>query len=272
MSGIGFYLILAYFCTVYRLTVTFEQLSKYSNIYRAGRAGREGTHATGTGQAPASPNSLRCQLRARCTEVQVWRCRCGGAAVKVQAWRYRYRGTGVEVQVVLREFPSRGDTSHCRTDRLCHPAQCLHCLLEVRLLLLQSRGLQQCWRDEDDEVGEQSKAPGRVGGCWVSQEGLQASTQAQTEQQDQRWWGGRMNVKEPLVYDHGEVPNQTMGHCMEICTRKSCRRSTEHLGFSAYRGVWFIRQDHAIPSLLHNFSLGKTKCRFHCINSNGCIT
>lgn len=96
--------------------------------------------------------------------------------------------------------------------------------------------------------------------------------QAQTEQQDQRWQGERMNVKEPLVHDHGEVPNQTMGHCMEICTRKSCRRSTEHLGFSAYRGVWIIRQDHAIPSVLHIFSLGKTKCRFHCINSNGCIT
>lgn len=81
-----------------------------------------------------------------------------------------------------------------------------------------------------------------------------------------------MNVKEPLVHDHGEVPNQTMGHCVEICTRKSCRRSTEHLGFSAYRGVWIIREDHAMPSLLHFFSLGKTKCRFHCINSNGCIT
>lgn len=30
-----------------------------------------------------------------------------------------------------------------------------------------------------------------------------------------------MNVKEPLVHDHGEVPNQTMGHCVEICTRKT---------------------------------------------------
>lgn len=178
LSGIGFYLILAYLCTVYRLTVTFEQLSKYSNIYRAGRAGCEGTRAMGTGQAPAGPNGPQCQLCARCTEVQVWRCRYGGAAVKVQAWRYRYRGTGVHVQVVLCEceLPSRGDTSHCRTDGLCHPAQHLHCLLEVRLLLLQSWGPQQCWREEEDEVGGQSKAPGRVGGRWVSQEGLQASS------------------------------------------------------------------------------------------------
>lgn len=178
LSGIGFYLILAYLCTVYRLTVTFEQLSKYSNIYRAGRAGCEGTRAMGTGQAPAGPNGPQCQLCARCTEVQVWRCRYGGAAVKVQAWRYRYRGTGVHVQAVLCEceLPSRGDTSHCRTDGLCHPAQHLHCLLQVRLLLLQSWGPQQRWREEEDEVGGQSKAPGRVGGRWVSQEGLQASS------------------------------------------------------------------------------------------------
>lgn len=46
----------------------------------------------------------------------------------------------------------------------------------------------------------------------------------------------------------------------------------EKHGSSAYRGVWIIRQDHAISSLLHIFSLGKMKCRFLCINSNGCIT
>lgn len=72
----GFYLIVAYFCTVYRLTVTFEQLSKYSNIYRAGR---EGTRGTGTAQAGS-----------------VWGASsepgAQGCSVKVQAWRYR--GTG----------------------------------------------------------------------------------------------------------------------------------------------------------------------------------
>lgn len=84
LSGIGFYLIFAYFCIVYRLTVTGEQLSKYSNIYRAGRAGREGTRVTGTGQAPAGPKGLWCQLCARCTGGQLWKYKHGGTEVQVQ--------------------------------------------------------------------------------------------------------------------------------------------------------------------------------------------
>lgn len=76
----GFYLIVAYFCTVYRLTVTFEQLSKYSNIYRAGR---EGTRGTGTAQA-GSVWGVRSEPGAQ------------GCSVKAQAWRYR--GTGGNVQ------------------------------------------------------------------------------------------------------------------------------------------------------------------------------
>lgn len=69
----------------------------------------------------------------------------------------RYRGTGVDVQAVLHtwKLPSRGDTSHGRTDGFCHPGQCLHCLLEVRLLLLQSWGPQQCWRHEGDKAKPQ---------------------------------------------------------------------------------------------------------------------
>lgn len=98
MSGIGFYLILAYFCTVYRLTVTFEQLSKYSNIYRAGRAGCEETRAMGTGQAPAGPSTLRCELRARCrgagVEVHIWGCSCKSTSMEVQVQRYRCACTG----------------------------------------------------------------------------------------------------------------------------------------------------------------------------------
>lgn len=98
LSGIGFYLILAYFCTVYRLTVTFEQLSKYSNIYRAGRAGCEERRAMGTGQAPAGPSTLRCELRARCrgagVEVHIWGGSCESTSMEVQVQRYRCACTG----------------------------------------------------------------------------------------------------------------------------------------------------------------------------------
>lgn len=159
------YLIFAYFCTVYRLTVTFGQLSKYSNIYRAGSAGREGTGATGTGQAPAAPKGLPRVLCARCTGVQLWRCRYGGAAVEVQAWSYR--GAGVNVQAgCTRAMAGRtGSAAPLSASAAFWQSGCFSC----RARVCSSAGEMRIMK------GGQSKASGRVGGSWVSQEGLQAS-------------------------------------------------------------------------------------------------
>lgn len=110
----------------------------------------------------------------------------------------------MDVQAVLHswELPSRGDTSHSRTDGFCHPGQCLHCLLEVRLLLLHSWGPQQCWRDEEDEGGtKQSPRDGK----WLLGEsgGLAGSLPRHRAAGSEI--AGRMNVRR---HEH-----MTMGKC-----------------------------------------------------------
>lgn len=84
-------------------------------------------------------------------EVQRYRCECTGSLV----------------------LPRRGDTIAGLPGSATLLS--LHCLLEVRMLLLHSWGLLQCWRDEEDEGGDKAKPQAGVGSCWVSQEGLQAS-------------------------------------------------------------------------------------------------
>lgn len=90
---------------------------------------------------------------------QLGRGRYGGSCGSTSTEGQRDRGTG---SLAHGELPSRGDTRLCRTDGSCQPGQCPHCLLQVRLLLLQSWGPQQRCRDEEDEEGDkQSPRQGR---------------------------------------------------------------------------------------------------------------
>lgn len=141
------YLILAYFCTVYRLTVTSEQLSKYSSIYRAGRAG-PGDGEMGRGRAPAGPRG--CHGSSGCCQgwrgrygVQLWKDKHGGAEV----WMCRQPGTRVS-------SPAQGTRA---TAALTGPASLLRASTAARLLLLQSWGPQQRCREEEDEGRGQAK-------------------------------------------------------------------------------------------------------------------
>lgn len=136
------YLIFSLF--LYSLQVNsyfFEQLSKYSNIYRAGRAGREGTRAMGRGDRhQLVPRACHVSsVPAAAVEVQI----CERTSLELQRCSCECTGS-------LCELPSRH--TDCSTDGVCQPGQCLHCLLQVRLLL-QSSGLQRCWREEEDEGG-----------------------------------------------------------------------------------------------------------------------
>lgn len=151
------------------------------------------------------------------------------------------------------ELPSRGDTSHCSTDGSCQPAQGLHCLLQA--------GCSSCRAGVHSSAAERRKMKGgheqspRQGRWLLGEAGGLAESSPRHRAGGSEIAGGRVKAGDISTWPW-EMPNQTTGHCMEICTRKSCRRSTEHLGFSAYRGIWSIRQDHAILSLLHIFSVG----------------
>lgn len=189
------YLTLAYFCTVYRLTVTFEQLSKYSNIYRAGRAGREGTRARGRGRAPAGPRACAQRTGCSCGGAQMG-CSCDSPGAEVQLWMYRQsRARGSSPAGETRATAGlTGSATLVSASTAFWKSGCFSCTAGVRSSAGEMRKME----------GEQSKAPGRVSGCWVSQEGLQALCPG-TEQQDQRWQGGRMNVRR---HEH-----MTMGKC-----------------------------------------------------------
>lgn len=104
------------FCTVYMLTVTFQHLSKYSNIYRARQGGRDTCLCTGTGTPPGWSR---------------WGCDGSGT------WRNMGRAPG-------------WDTSCSSTHGLSH-----RCLPEATLLLWPwvSWVLQRCWGEEEDEEG-----------------------------------------------------------------------------------------------------------------------
>lgn len=172
------YLILAYFCTVYRLTVTVEQLSKYSDIYRAGGAGREGTRVTGRGQAPAGPRAchVSCAQGCGCGGAEMG-CSCESTGTEVQVWMYRQsctRGSS-PAEETRATAGLTGSATLVSASTAFWKSGCFSCRAGVHSSAGEMRKMK----------GEQSKAPGRVNGQWVGQEGLQASLPG-TEQQDQR--------------------------------------------------------------------------------------
>lgn len=161
------YLIVAYFCTVYRLTVTFEQLSKYSNIYRAGRAGREGHVRWAGDRHQLVPRACHVSsVPAAAGEGQIWGCSCERTSRELQRYSCGCPGS-------LCEPPSR----HTGTAALTGSAT----LLSASAAFWKS-GCFSCRARVCSRAGEmrkmkggQSQAPGRVGGSWVSKKGLQTS-------------------------------------------------------------------------------------------------